>query len=58
MMARKPLDLPMAVAKSFHKDLKAYHAEPNQMRRAEIVQRQLGRAPWLCRTERQAAPIP
>jgi hypothetical protein len=40
-MARKPLDLPMEVAKSFAKDMKAYFAEPNAIRRDEIASRQL-----------------
>jgi hypothetical protein len=40
-MARKPLDLPMQVAKAFAKDMRAYHAEGDAMKRAEIVQRQL-----------------
>jgi hypothetical protein len=41
MMARKPLDIPTAASKAFIKDLRAYHAERNAARRAEIVQRQL-----------------
>ena len=41
LMTRKPLDLPMKAAKSFMKDLKLYHAEPNAIRRDEIAARQL-----------------
>jgi hypothetical protein len=41
MMARKPLDLPMAVARAFAKDMHAYHAEPNTMKRVEIAEHQL-----------------
>jgi hypothetical protein len=33
MVARKPLDLPMKVVKAFAKDMRAYHAEPNTMKR-------------------------
>jgi hypothetical protein len=40
-MARKPLDLPMAAAKAFIKDMKAFHAEPNAIKRDEIASRQL-----------------
>jgi hypothetical protein len=40
-MARKPLDLPMQVAKAFVKDMRAYHAEPNAIKRDEIAARQL-----------------
>jgi hypothetical protein len=40
-MAGKPLDLPMAVARAFAKDMRAYHAERDAMKRAETVQRQL-----------------
>ena len=41
MMARKPLDLPMQVVKAFAEDMRAYHAEPNTMKRVEIAERQL-----------------
>ena len=41
MMADKPLDLPMQVVTAFAKDLRAYHAEPDTMKRAVIAQRQL-----------------
>jgi hypothetical protein len=37
----KPLDLPMEVAKAFAKDMKAYFAEPNAIKRDEIAARQL-----------------
>jgi hypothetical protein len=40
-MVRKPLDLPMQVAKAFAKDMRAYHAEGDAIRRAEIAERQL-----------------
>ena len=40
-MARKPLDLAMQVAKAFIKDMKAFHAEPNVIKRDEIASRQL-----------------
>jgi hypothetical protein len=41
MMARKPLDLPMQVAKAFVKDMRAFHAEPDAIKRDEIAARQL-----------------
>src|SRR5271156_5069343 len=37
----KPLDLPMQVAKQFVKDMRAFHAEPNAIKRDEIAARQL-----------------
>jgi hypothetical protein len=40
-MARKPLDLPMTVARAFARDMRLYHAERDAARRAEIAQRQL-----------------
>jgi len=40
-MADKPLNLPMQVVKAFAKDMRAYHAERDTMRRAVIAQRQL-----------------
>jgi hypothetical protein len=40
MMARKPFDLPMEVAKAFVKDMRAFHAEPNAIKRDEIAARQ------------------
>jgi hypothetical protein len=36
----KPLDLPMAVAKAFAKDMKLYFAETNGIKRDEIAGRQ------------------
>jgi hypothetical protein len=41
MMARKPLDPPMQVVKQFVKDMRAYHPEPNAIKRGEIAARQL-----------------
>jgi hypothetical protein len=40
-MPRKNLDLPMQVAKAFVKDMKAYFAEPNAIKRDEIAGRQM-----------------
>jgi hypothetical protein len=40
-MPDKPLDLPMQVVKAFAKDLRAYHAGRDTMKRAVIAQRQL-----------------
>ena len=40
-MARKPLDLPAQVAKAFAKDMRAFHAEANAIKRDEIASRQL-----------------
>jgi hypothetical protein len=40
-MPRKPLDLPMKVAKAFIKDMRAFHAEPNAITRDEIAGRQM-----------------
>jgi hypothetical protein len=40
-MARKPLDPPMQVVKQFVKDMRAYHAEPDAIKRDEIAARQL-----------------
>jgi hypothetical protein len=45
-MARKPLDLPMQVAKQFVNDMRAYHAEPNAIKRDEIAARQA----WILHT--------
>ena len=39
-MARKPLDFPMQVANAFAKDMRAYHAERDAMKRVEIAERQ------------------
>ena len=44
-MPQKPLDLPMKVAKAFVKDMRAYFAEPNTIKRDEIAGRQLQAAP-------------
>ena len=41
MIARKPLDLPPAVARAFVKDMEAYFAEENRLKRDEIALRQL-----------------
>jgi hypothetical protein len=41
IMARLPLDLPLNVAMAFVKDMRAYHAEPNAIKRDEIASRQL-----------------
>jgi hypothetical protein len=40
-MPKKPLDLPMKVAKAFVKDMKLYFAEPNAIKRDEIAGRQM-----------------
>jgi hypothetical protein len=40
-MPRKPFDLPMQIAKAFVKDMRAYHAERNAIKRDEIAARQL-----------------
>jgi len=40
-MADKPLDLPMQIVKAFAKDMGAYRAERDPMKRAVIAQRQL-----------------
>ena len=37
----KPLDIPMQIAKAFARDMRAYHAEHDAMKRAEIARRQL-----------------
>jgi hypothetical protein len=42
-MLQKPLDLPMQVAKDFVKDMRAYFAEKNGIKRDEIA----GRQAWL-----------
>lgn len=41
MIKRTPLDLPPAVARAFVKDMKAYFAEQNAIKRDEIAARQL-----------------
>jgi hypothetical protein len=40
-MPSKPLDLPMNVAKNFVRDMRAFHAEKNSIKRDEIAARQL-----------------
>jgi hypothetical protein len=40
MISRKPLDVPGHVAKAFLADLRAFHAEPNAIKRDEIAARQ------------------
>jgi hypothetical protein len=40
-MPSKSLDLPMQVAKAFAKDMRAFHAAPNAIKRDEIAARQL-----------------
>jgi len=40
-MTTKPLDLPLKVAKVFIKDMNAYFAEENAIKRDEIAARQL-----------------
>ena len=41
-MPSKPLDLPMKVAKSFMKDMRAFHAEKNAIKREKIAPRPFG----------------
>jgi hypothetical protein len=40
-MPRKPIELPPAVARAFVKDMRAFFAEPNAIKRDEIAARQL-----------------
>jgi len=40
-MPRKPTELPPAVARRFVGDMRAFHAEPNPIKRDEIAVRQL-----------------
>ena len=40
-MSRKELEVPAAVARSFVKDMRAFFAEPNAIKRDEIAARQL-----------------
>jgi hypothetical protein len=40
-MPRKPIELPPAVARDFVRDMKAFFAEPNAIKRDEIAIRQL-----------------
>jgi hypothetical protein len=41
LIARKPLDLPPAVARAFVDDMRAYFAEENPIKREGIAVRQL-----------------
>jgi hypothetical protein len=41
MIARKPLNLPPAVARAFVKDMEAYFTEEDRRKRDEIAPRQL-----------------
>jgi hypothetical protein len=41
MMAGLPLDLPLDVAMAFVKDMRAFLAEPNAIKRDELASRQL-----------------
>ena len=41
MIARKPLDLPPAIARAFVDDMRAYFAEENPIKREGIAVRQL-----------------
>ena len=41
MIVRKPLDLPPEVARGFVKDMEAYFAEEDRLKRDEIALRQL-----------------
>jgi hypothetical protein len=40
-MPKKPLELPMKVAKAFIRDMRAFHAEPSEIKRDEIAGRQM-----------------
>jgi len=40
-MPSKSLELPLAVAKAFARDMRAFHAEENSTKRDEIASRQL-----------------
>ena len=41
MITRKPLELPPEVARRFFEDIRAFHREPNPIKRDEIAARQL-----------------
>ena len=41
MITRKPLELPPEVARRFFEDIRAFHREPNPIKRDEITARQL-----------------
>jgi hypothetical protein len=40
-MSRKPLELPLAVARAFVRDMHAFHAEKSPLKRDEIASRQI-----------------
>jgi hypothetical protein len=40
-MPRKPLDLPIEIAKAFVRDMRAFHAEKSPLKRDEIPSRQI-----------------
>ena len=40
-MPRKPIELPPAVARSFVRDMKAFHAEKSPLKRDDIASRQI-----------------
>ena len=40
-MPAKPLELPIAVAKAFVRDMRAFHAEKSPLKRDEIASRQI-----------------
>jgi hypothetical protein len=40
-MSNKPIELPSAVARRFVEDMRAFHVEPNAIKRDEIAARQL-----------------
>ena len=42
---QKPLEFPLAIAKAFARDMRAFHAEENSIKRDEIASRQL-HAQW------------
>jgi hypothetical protein len=51
-MPRKPLELPPEIAKAFRADMRAYMAEPNQIKRDEIAIRQLYALSPYCRSKK------
>jgi hypothetical protein len=40
-MPRKPLELPIEIAKAFVRDMRAFHAEKSPLKRDEIASRQI-----------------
>jgi hypothetical protein len=40
-MPRNPLELPLAIARAFARDMKAFHAEKSPIKRDEIASRQI-----------------